>query len=317
MNPDQVLLTTKGLFPDLKPYRVGKVREMYDLDDKLLFIATDRVSAFDVVMLNGIPFKGKVLNNLSAFWFNKTRHIIDNHFITTNVDEYPQECQKYKDILDGRSMLVKKARRIDIEAVVRAYLSGSAWKAYKEKGEICGIKLPQGLVESSKLEELIFTPAAKNEIGHDENVTFKKMIDVIIQWRWAPEQKGIEFNYSGAKSLTEIIRDKSIKILAFAGDFAKEFGIIIADTKFEFGIFDGNVILIDEILTPDSSRFWPLDQYEPGRSQPSFDKQFLRDWLEASGWDKNSAPSEIPDEIIMKTSEKYLKVLRRLTGIVL
>jgi len=317
MKSDEVLLTTKGLFPDLKLFARGKVREIYDLGDKLLFIATDRVSAFDVVMPSGIPFKGRVLNALSVFWFQKTKHIVDNHFITTIVDEYPPECWRYKDILSGRSMLVKKAHRIDIEAVVRGYLGGSAWKGYRETGKVCGIKLPSGLLESSKLEEPIFTPATKSDSGHDQNITFEEMIDIIINWLWAPKQKGIDFNYSGAKSLSEIIRSRSIKLFTFAAALAEEIGVIIADTKFEFGLINGSLVLIDEVLTPDSSRFWPTDQYEPGHSQPSFDKQFLRDWLEQSGWDKNSSPPPLPPDIIQKTSEKYLEALRRLTGITL
>ncbi len=310
---EKVLLSTEGLLP-FKLYTKGKVRDIYDLGDTLLMVATDRISAFDVVLPTGIPYKGKVLNGLSAFWFQKTKSIIGSHFITANVDEYPPECQQYKDILDGRSMLVKKAHRIDVEAVVRAYLAGSGWKAYQETGKICGVKLPEGLRESSKLAKPIFTPATKSDSGHDQNISFEEMIDFLIRWRWAPEQKGIAFNYANARSLAEIICSKSIKLLVFAAAWAEKNGVIIADTKFEYGLIDGNLVLIDEALTPDSSRFWPLDDYEPGRSQKSFDKQFVRDYLEGINWDKNPPAPELPPEVVTKTSEKYLEAYRRLTG---
>ena len=289
-----IVLETK--ISDIKPFSVGKVRDIYDLDDKLLFIATDRISAFDVVLPTGIPYKGQVLNSLSVFWFDLTKHIIDNHLITADVNDYPETLQPYKKMLAGRSMIVKKAKRIDLECVVRAYLSGSAWKAYKEKGEICGIKLPSGLKESDKLSEPIFTPTNKADSGHDMELTYSEAEKLV------------------GKSIFEEVKEKSLQILVTAGKEAESKGIIIADTKFEFGIYDGKVILIDEVLTPDSSRFWHKDDYEPGRSQKSYDKQYVRDYLEAIKWDKNPPAPELPDEIVKKTTEKYVEAYKRLTG---
>jgi len=280
----------------IKPFSVGKVRDIYDLGDRLLFIATDRISAFDVVLPTGIPYKGKVLNSLSVFWFDLTKHIIDNHLITADVNEYPEKLLSYKDMLAGRSMIVKKAKRVDIECVVRDYLSGSAWKAYKEKGEICGIKLPSGLKESDKLPEPIFTPTSKADSGHDMELTYSEAEKLV------------------GKNIFEEVKEKSLQILVTAGKEAESKGIIIADTKFEFGIYDGKVILIDEVLTPDSSRFWHKDDYEPGRSQKSYDKQYVRDYLEAIKWDKNPPAPELPDEIVKKTTEKYVEAYKRLTG---
>ena len=280
----------------IKPFSVGKVRDIYDLGDRLLFIATDRISAFDVVLPTGIPYKGKVLNSLSVFWFDLTKHIIDNHLITADVNEYPEKLLSYKDMLAGRSMIVKKAKRVDIECVVRDYLSGSAWKAYKEKGEICGIKLPSGLKESDKLPEPIFTPTSKADSGHDMELTYSEAEKLV------------------GKNIFEEVKEKSLQILVTAGKEAESKGIIIADTKFEFGIYDGKVILIDEVLTPDSSRFWHKDDYEPGRSQKSYDKQYVRDYLEAIKWDKNPPAPELPDEIVKKTTEKYVEAYKKLTG---
>ena len=280
----------------VKPFSVGKVRDIYNLDDRLLIIATDRLSAFDIVLPTGIPYKGKVLNALSVFWFSLTKHIIDNHLITADVNEFPEKLQPYKEILDGRSMIVKKAKRINLECVVRAYLSGSAWKAYKEKGEICGIKLPSGLKESDKLPEPIFTPTSKADSGHDMELTYLEAEKLV------------------SKNIFEEVKEKSLQILITAGKEAESKGIIIADTKFEFGIYDGKVILIDEVLTPDSSRFWPMDDYKPGRSQKSFDKQYVRDYLEEIKWDKNPPAPELPDKVVKKTTEKYLEAYKKITG---
>lgn len=288
---------TETKLANIKPFSIGKVRDIYDLDERLLFIATDRLSAFDVVLPTGIPYKGKVLTALSVFWFNLTKDIIDNHLITADVNEFPKELEPYKEILDGRSMIVKKAKRIDLECVVRAYISGSAWKAYKEKGSICGIKLPSGLKESDKLPEPIFTPTSKSDTGHDVELDYFQAENLI------------------GKELFNEVKEKSIQILLTASKYAESKGIIIADTKFEFGIYDGKVILIDEVLTPDSSRFWSIDDYEPGRSQKSFDKQYVRDYLEEIKWDKNPPAPELPDFVVKKTSEKYLEAHRRLTGI--
>jgi phosphoribosylaminoimidazole-succinocarboxamide synthase len=280
----------------VKPFSVGKVRDIYNLDDRLLIIATDRLSAFDIVLPTGIPYKGKVLNALSVFWFSLTKHIIDNHLITADVNEFPEKLQPYKEILDGRSMIVKKAKRINLECVVRAYLSGSAWKAYKEKGEICGIKLPSGLKESDKLPEPVFTPTSKADSGHDMELTYLEAEKLV------------------SKNIFEEVKEKSLQILITAGKEAESKGIIIADTKFEFGIYDGKVILIDEVLTPDSSRFWPMDDYKPGRSQKSFDKQYVRDYLEEIKWDKNPPAPELPDKVVKKTTEKYLEAYKKITG---
>ncbi|MGQ9608856.1 MAG: phosphoribosylaminoimidazolesuccinocarboxamide synthase [bacterium] len=281
---------------DIKPFSIGKVRDIYDLGDKLLIIATDRISAFDVVLPTGIPSKGKVLNKISEFWFDFTKDIINNHLITTNISDYPDELKKYSDILEGRSMITKKAQRINIECVVRAYLSGSAWKAYKESGSICGIKLPSGLRESEKLSEPIFTPTTKAESGHDIELTQSEAEDLI------------------GKDIFRKIKEKSIQILISAGALAESKGLILADTKFEFGIYDEDIILIDEVLTPDSSRFWSLDDYEPGRAQKSFDKQYVRDYLESINWDKNPPAPPLPDDVVQKTTEKYIEAYRRITG---
>lgn len=281
---------------DIKPFSIGKVRDIYDLDDKLLFIASDRISAFDVVLPTPIPYKGQVLTALSEFWFDLTKDIIKNHLITANVNEFPYELKKYSDILDGRSMIVKKAKRIDMECVVRAYITGSAWRSYKEKGSVCGIELPSGLKESDRLPEPIFTPTSKSDSGHDMELTYSEARDLI------------------GKELFDELRDKSIQILMTACKEAESKGIIIADTKFEFGIDDNSLMLIDEVLTPDSSRFWPMDDYEPGRPQKSFDKQYVRDYLEEIKWDKNPPAPELPDDVIKKTTEKYINAYEKLTG---
>ena len=275
----------------------GKVRDIYDLEDRLLIVATDRISAFDVVMPNPIPDKGRVLTQLSKFWFNLTQEIVPNHIISTEVDDFPKECQPYQGILRGRSMLVTKTDPLPVECVVRGYLSGSGWEEYKKTGEVCGISPPRGLLESAKLEEPIFTPATKAEMGlHDENITFEKMEKIVGRER--------------AKRLKSF----SLTIYKKARDFSEQRGILIADTKMEFGIKDGKLLLIDELLTPDSSRFWPKDDYRPGGSQKSFDKQFLRDYLLSLKWDKSPPAPELPKEIIQKTREKYLEAYERLVG---
>ena len=275
----------------------GKVRDIYAVgEDKLLVVATDRLSAFDVIMAEPIPDKGRVLTQLSCFWFERFEGLVPTHFLTANLAEYPRELQAYADQLEGRSMLVKKAEPFPIECVVRGYLAGSGWKEYRSNGTVCGIKLPAGLVESSRLEQPIFTPATKAQTGHDENISFDE----------AARQIG-----NGA---AEKLRDLSIQVYMEARKYAEERGIIIADTKFEWGKLGDDIILIDEVLTPDSSRFWPKDGYAPGRSQPSFDKQFVRDYLESTDWDKTPPPPPLPPEVIEKTSQKYRDAYRLLTG---
>jgi phosphoribosylaminoimidazole-succinocarboxamide synthase len=275
----------------------GKVRDIYDLGDRLLIVATDRISAFDVVMPNPIPDKGRILTQLSKFWFDLTREIISNHVISTKVEEYPQECRAYQEDLRDRSMLVVKTEVLPVECVVRGYLAGSGWEEYQKTGEICGISIPKGLVESSKLEEPIFTPSTKAEQGlHDENISFKKMEEIV------------------GKDLAQRLRAVTVAVYQKARDFAEHRGILIADTKMEFGIKDGKLILIDELLTPDSSRFWPKDGYRPGGSQKSFDKQFLRDYLLSIKWNKTPPAPELPEDIIKKTREKYLEAYKRLLG---
>ena len=284
-------------FPNLKLAAKGKVRDIYDLGDTLLLVTSDRISAFDVIMNEGIPDKGFVLNQISSFWFKMMEDIIPNHIISTNVADFPAECQPYAAQLEGRSMLVKKAKPLAAECIVRGYLSGSGWKDYKSTGSVCGIKLPAGLVESSKLEQPIFTPSTKAELGtHDENISFEEMAKLC------------------GRELAEQVRDVTIKIYLKARDYAETKGIIIADTKFEFGIYEGKLIIIDECLTPDSSRFWPKDQYKPGGAQPSFDKQYLRDYLETLDWGKTAPAPPLPAEVIKKTGEKYMEALVKLTG---
>lgn len=283
--------------PEAKLFKRGKVRDIYEVDGKFLIVATDRISAFDVVLPNPIPYKGYVLNQISVFWFDFLSDVVKNHFLTSNVEEFPEVFKRNYEQVAYRSMLVKKAKPLPVECIVRGYISGSAWKDYRKSGEVCGIKLPQGLKESDKLEEPLFTPSTKAETGHDENITFEKVVDLI------------------GKELAEKVRDLSLEIYIKAEKYARERGIIIADTKFEFGLDEnGELLLIDEVLTPDSSRFWPLSDYEPGKSQPSFDKQYVRDYLESINWDKQPPAPELPAEVVEKTSEKYLEAYRLLTG---
>lgn len=292
---NNVILETN--FPTLRFIKKGKVRDLYDLGDYYLIVSTDRLSAFDVIMAQGIPLKGKVLNRISEFWFNHTSHIVKNHLITTDINKFPDECLKYADVLEGRSMLVKKTDVIPIESVVRGYITGSGWADYKRTGEVCGIKLPEGMAESEKFSEPLFTPSTKAEIGlHDENIS---------------EQKAKEI--AGADTI-KFIKEMTIEIYKSAVDYALSKGIIIADTKMEFGRIGNEIILVDELLTPDSSRFWPLDKYEKGKSQESFDKQFVRDHLISVKFNKQPPPPMLPEDIIHKTSEKYLEALKMLTG---
>jgi phosphoribosylaminoimidazole-succinocarboxamide synthase len=291
--PDVVLRVD---MPDVGVPRRGKVRDIYDLGDKLLLIATDRISAFDVVLPDGIPGKGKVLTGISLFWFRQMEGIVKNHIITADVEEFPPELKKYRDLLEGRSMLVKKARPIPVECIVRGYLSGSGWKEYRERGTVCGIKLPEGLVESSRLDEPIFTPSTKAEEGHDINISFE-------------EVKGLV-----GRELAERLKVLSLSIYSKAREIAERKGIIIADTKFEFGLFDNDVILIDELLTPDSSRFWSMKGYRPGMGQDSYDKQIVRDYLLTLDWDMRPPGPHLPLDIIKKTSERYREIMEILTG---
>jgi len=275
----------------------GKVRDIYDLGDKLLIVATDRISAFDVVFPTPIPDKGKILTLMSLFWFDFLKDIVENHLITANVEEYPEVLKPYKELLHQRSMLVRKTEVIPVECIVRGYITGSAMKEYQKTGKVCGITLPPGLKEADKLSEPIFTPSTKAEKGgHDINISFDEMVKLV------------------GKETAEILRELSLKIYKKAADYAESKGIIIADTKFEFGILDGKIILIDEVLTPDSSRFWPMDEYEPGKPQKSFDKQFIRDWLKSTSWKDGENPPPIPPDIVEKTREKYLEALYKLTG---
>ncbi|BCR04364.1 phosphoribosylaminoimidazole-succinocarboxamide synthase [Desulfuromonas versatilis] len=290
-------IVTQTNFTDLKKVNQGKVRDIYDLGEHLLLVTTDRISAFDVIMNEGIPNKGYVLTQISKFWFEQMGDIIPNHIVATEVDEFPAVTHKYRAQLEGRSMLVKKAKPLAVECIVRGYVSGSGWKDYKKTGCICGIQLPAGLVESDKLPEPIFTPSTKAELGeHDENITYEQAVEIC------------------GKDLAEQARDATIAIYKRARDLAAAKGIIIADTKFEFGLYEGKLIWIDEALTPDSSRFWPKDQYRPGGPQPSFDKQFLRDYLETLDWGKKAPAPPLPPEIVAKTAEKYMEALTRLAG---
>ena len=292
---DSVLLQTD--FPDLKLHASGKVRDVYEVGDKqLLFVASDRISAFDYVLATGIPHKGSVLNQISLFWFDFLADIVPNHLITANVDEYPAEVRKYKDQLRGRSMLVRRAEMFPVECVVRGYISGSAWKEYKASGKVSGISLPAGLKESDAFPEPIFTPSTKATTGHDENISFDQMCDIV----------GVE-NASH-------LRDLTLRVYKKAAAYARHRGIIIADTKFEFGRTERGITLADEVLTPDSSRFWPADKYEPGRAQDSYDKQYVRDYLEQIHWNKQPPAPALPPEVARGTSEKYLEAYLQLTG---
>jgi phosphoribosylaminoimidazole-succinocarboxamide synthase len=291
----KVILDTN--FSNLKLFAKGKVRDIYEVGDNLLLVSTDRISAFDVIMKQGIPYKGMVLTKISEFWFNYTKDVIPNHIITTNVDEYPDECKDYTDDLRGRSMLVKKAKVVPIECIVRGYITGSGWQDYLATGEISGIKLAGGLQESEKFSEPIFTPSTKAEIGeHDENISAEQALKITDE------------------NTYKILEEKTLEIYYKASKFALEKGIIVADTKMEFGYYNNDIILVDELLTPDSSRFWPLDKYEKGRGQESYDKQFVRDYLLSINFNKQPPPPELPDEIIKKTSEKYLDIYEKLTG---
>lgn len=276
------------------PVRRGKVRDIYDLGEELLLVSTDRISAFDWVLPTGIPDKGRVLTQISRFWFDRLDE--PNHVLTTDIEEVNLPEGVDRRPLAGRSMLVRKTEVVPIECVVRGYLSGSGWKEYQKNQSVCGIKLPAGLRESDKLPEPIFTPATKEESGHDENISFERMVEIVGQ------------------DVSEELRRRSLDVYQRGAEYARSRGIIIADTKFEWGRVDDEIILIDEVLTPDSSRFWPADDYQPGRSQASFDKQFVRDWLETTNWDKNSQPPELPAEIVNKTRAKYIEAFERLTG---
>ncbi len=291
---NRIVLQTS--FPELTLHARGKVRDLYNLNEHLLLVATDRISAFDCVLGSGIPEKGRVLTQISLFWFDYLKNVVNNHLVTAKVEEYPEQLQGYAEQLRGRSMLVNKAQMVDVECVVRGYLSGSGWKDYQKNGMVCGIKLPAGLRESDKLPEPIFTPASKATSGHDENISFADMC----------KRTGTE--------LAKQLRDLSIMIYQKASDYAASRGIIIADTKFEFGHTQRGLVLADEVLTPDSSRFWPADQYQPGRAQESFDKQFVRDYLEAIKWNKQPPAPSLPEEVTRKTSEKYIQAYGVLAG---
>jgi phosphoribosylaminoimidazole-succinocarboxamide synthase len=291
---NKVILKTE--LPDILLLNRGKVRDIYDLGELLLLVATDRISAFDVVLPNGIPEKGRVLTQISIYWFEQMRDIIQNHIVATEVRDFPEKLYKYADVLEGRSMLVKKARQVPAECVVRGYLSGSGWKEYKHCGTVCGIKLPEGLVESSRLEEPIFTPSTKAEVGHDINIPFEDVIKLVGQ------------------DLAERLKDVSIRIYSKAREIAGKKGIIIADTKFEFGLYGGQLILIDELLTPDSSRFWSVKDYAPNKGQDSFDKQVVRDYLLTLDWNQAYPGPVLPDSIVEKTVARYKEILKIITG---
>ena len=274
----------------------GKVRDIYDLKENLLLVVTDRISAFDYVLPNPIPSKGACLTQLSRFWFEYTKNIVPNHMISTELADFPDQLQDYTDQLEYRSMLVKKTKVIPIECIVRGYISGSAWKSYKKDQTVCGITFSSGLQESERFDEPLFTPSTKADTGHDINISFEKMVELV------------------GKDVSEKLKEYSLKLYSTAAEYARKKGIIIADTKFEFGILDDQIIFIDEALTPDSSRFWPADKYEPGKSQPSFDKQFVRDYLNTTSWDKNSDPPQLPDNIVNETSKKYQEAYEIITG---
>jgi len=287
-------------FPELHLKHRGKVRDMYEIpghDDKLLMVATDRISAYDVIMEDPIPGKGKVLTKLSLFWFELLGDIVENHLITADIEMFPEICKQYRSELDGRSMLVKKTKPLTIECIVRGYISGSFWSAYQKSTNVCGFQLPEKLLESDKLPQILFTPSTKAELGdHDENISLQQMEEIVGKTR--------------AVEIAEI----SCALYEKAAEYAKSKGIIIADTKFELGELDGRLILIDEVLTPDSSRFWPLDQYQPGKSQPSYDKQFLRDYLSGLAWDKNPPAPVLPAEIVAKTRQRYEEAVATITA---
>lgn len=289
-------IVTKTEFPELKLISRGKVRDMYDLGDEVLIVVTDRLSAFDHVLPNGIPDKGRVLNLLSDFWFKKTGHIVKNQVVSTDTADLPSPLCPHKDILEGRFTIAKKARMLPVECVVRGYLSGSGWNDYKKTGAVCGIALPAGLRESDRLPEPIFTPSSKAEAGHDENISFDQASALI------------------GREMAGKVRDATLALYGFARDYAAGRGILIADTKFEFGVLGGELILCDEVLTPDSSRFWPAAEYAPGHGQPSFDKQFVRDYLLSIHWNKEPPIPTLPEDVVAKTSQKYREAFERITG---
>lgn len=291
---EEVILKTE--MPDIGNPRRRKVRDIYEIEDYLLLVATDRVSAFDVVLQNGIPGKGKVLTQISIYWFKEIEDIIKNHIVATKVEDYPVKLHKYADILEARSMLVKKAIPLPVECIVRGYLSGSGWKEYKNSGAVCGIRLPEGLVESSRLDEPIFTPSTKADTGHDINISFEEMRGIV------------------GEEIAGRLKDISLRVYSKAREIAEKKGIIIADTKFEFGLHNGELILIDELLTPDSSRFWSLRGYIPGRSQDSFDKQIIRDYLLTIDWDQTYPAPALPTEVVEKTAARYMEILKILRG---
>ncbi len=291
---DHIILETN--LPGVELHSRGKVRDVYVVDDRLLIVATDRLSAFDCVLPTGIPDKGRVLTQLSVFWFDFLKNVTPTHFLTATVDDYPAALHPFRSQLEGRSMLVTRAEMVQIECVARGYLAGSGWKEYKQSGTVCGIRLPAGLKESDRLPEPIFTPSTKAQTGHDENISFEQMAAVTGQ------------------ALAEQLRDLTLAIYSRAAEYARPRGIIIADTKFEFGLAGGKLILGDEVLTPDSSRFWPLDDYQPGRAQNSYDKQYVRDYLESIHWNKQPPAPPLPADTALKTSEKYLEAFRLLTG---
>lgn len=294
MQPRVILETNFG---NLKLVKRGKVRDIYDVGEFFLIVSTDRLSAFDVIMSQGIPYKGKVLTKISEFWFNFTKDIISNHLATTKVDDFPFECHQYKNDLEGRAMLVRKAEVIPIESIVRGYISGSGWNDYKKTGSISGIKLPEGLQESEKLPEPIFTPSTKAEIGlHDENISLEEAEKI------------------ADKETMSKIKEAALKVYKAVSEYALKKGIILADTKMEFGFYKNDLIIVDELFTPDSSRFWPLDKYQKGRAQQSYDKQFVRDYLLSINFNKQPPPPTLPDEIVNKTSEKYREIYNKLTG---
>lgn len=283
-------------FAGLKLLRRGKVRDIYDMGENLLIVASDRISAFDSIMPTPVPSKGRILTQMAAFWFDMMKDIAPNHVITTDIDEMPDEVKAQGDDVAGRSMLVVKSEPLPVECVIRGYLAGSGWTEYRQKGSVCGIPMAKGLQSGEKIAKPLFTPATKAESGHDENISFQKMGDIV------------------GKDMADRVRDISLAVYERARDYADDRGIIIADTKLEFGLKDGRLLIIDEMLTPDSSRFWPKDNYTPGGLQLSFDKQFLRDYLQASGWNKEPPAPELPDKVVDKTREKYLDAFRRLTG---
>lgn len=293
---ENVVITETNM-PNVPLLSRGKVRDIYDLGEHLLLVATDRISAFDVIMPTPIPDKGRILTQLSVFWFKKFEDKVRNHLVSSSVEDYPEVCRQYRDQLEGRSILVRKAKPLPVECIVRGYLVGSGWKEYKASGTVCGIKLREGLVEAQKLDEPIFTPSTKAEKGeHDENISFDEMVELV------------------GKDIAENVKELSLFIYKEGAREALERGIIIADTKFEFGICDDELLLIDEVLTPDSSRFWPADEYTPGKTPRSFDKQYLRDYLVEMGWSPDQPPPELPEEVVKNTRSKYMEAFTRLTG---